>query len=62
MDQEATKIRQSIHEKGRKQLSLGRRLQEIKNPKELKALKREQDVLAQEIVALKATVAQMENA
>ncbi|MEK7615999.1 MAG: hypothetical protein AAB420_02215 [Patescibacteria group bacterium] len=62
MEQEATKLRQAIHEKGRRQLILGRRAQEIKNPKELKALLNEQKVLGREIVALKADIVRIEQA
>lgn len=62
MDMEPMKLKQMMHEKGREQLSLGRRAQEVKNPKELKAMRREQEVLGREIVALKATILRIENA
>ncbi len=62
MNQEAIKLRQMIHEKGRWQLSLGRRFQEVKNPKELKAMQNEHKALAREIVALKEAIAKIESA
>ena len=62
MDQEPTKLRQLLHEKGRRQLSIGRMTPETKDPKELKALKREHATLAREIVAIKETLSRIQNA
>ena len=62
MNEEATKLRQAMHDNERRQLSLGRIAQEIRSPKDLKALKREQAVLSREIIELKENIAKIENA
>ena len=62
MDQERTKLRQMVHEKGRRRLSIERRVQEVTDPKERKALQNEHKLLGQEILAFKETIARIENA
>ena len=62
MDQEYTKLRQMVHEIGRKRLSIERRVQEVTDPKERRALENEHKLLGQEIVAFKESIAKIENA
>ena len=62
MDQDITKLKQFMHEKGRRQLSLGRLVQNETDSKSLREYKREQRLLTKEIIVLKEDIAKIENA
>ena len=62
MELEITKLKQFMHEKGRRQLSLGRLVQNETDSKALREYKREQKLLTKEILVLKEDIARIESA